>query len=120
MEAECRRALTIGRPSLIFGWGFVMKFGHPLREISGAPPDLLIKLRDELSVTTAEELVALWRLSKDDLLRAIGDRAGLEPLAYRALDVLSPEEVKAIVEAEQRPYPYATGHEPPPKGRDTY
>jgi len=97
-----------------------MKSGHPLQEISGAPPDLLMKLRDQLSVTTAEELVALWRSSRDDLLRAIGDHAGLESLAYRALNVLSPEEVKTIVEAEQRPYPYATGHEPPPKGRDTY
>ena len=97
-----------------------MKFGHPLREISGAPPGLLMKLRDELSVTTAEELVALWRSSKEDLLRAIGDRGALESLAHRALDVLPPEEVKSIVEAEQRSYPYATGHEPPPKGRDTY
>jgi hypothetical protein len=97
-----------------------MKFGHPLREIPGAPSDLLMKLRDELSVTTAEELVALCRSSKEDLLRAIGDRDALESLAQRALEVVSPEEVKAIVEAEQRPYPYATGHEPPPKGRDTY
>jgi hypothetical protein len=97
-----------------------MKLGHPLEEISGAPPDLLMKLRNEVSVTTAEELVALWRSSKEDLLRAIGDRDALESLAQRALEVLSPEELKAIVEAEQRPYPYATGYEPPPKGRDTY
>jgi len=97
-----------------------MKLGHPLREISGAPPDLLMKLRDELSVTTAEELVALWRTSKDDLMRAIGDSDALKSLAQRALDVLPPEEVKAIVEAEQRSYPYATGLELPPKGRDTY
>jgi hypothetical protein len=97
-----------------------MKLGHPLREISGAPPDLLMKLRDELSVTTAEELVALWRSSKQDLLRAIGDSDALASLAQRALDVLPPEEVKAIVEAEQQSYPYATGLELPPKGDDTY
>jgi hypothetical protein len=97
-----------------------MKVGHPLREISGAPPELLLKLRDELSVTTAEELVALWRTSKDDLLRAIGDRSALESLAQRALDVLPPEIVTSIIEAEQQSYPYATGCEPPPKGRETY
>jgi hypothetical protein len=97
-----------------------MKVGHPLREISGAPPDLLLKLRDELSVTTAEELVALWRTSKDDLMRAIADRGELESLAQRALDALPPEVVTSIIEAEQQSYPYATGCEPPPKGRDTY
>ena len=97
-----------------------MKLGHPLREISGAPPDLLMKLRDELSVTTAEELVALWRSSKEDLLRAIDDRGALESLAHRALDILPPEQVKSIIEAEQRSYPYATGHEPTTKDRDTY
>lgn len=97
-----------------------MKLGHPLREISGAPPDLLMKLRDELSVTTAEELVALWRTSKEDLLRAIPDGCALESLAQKALDVLPPEEVKSIVEAEQRSYPYATGLQLPPKGDDTY
>ena len=96
-----------------------MKVGHPLREISGAAPDLLLKLRDELSVTTAEELVALWRTSKDDLLRAMGDRSALESLAQRALDALPPEVVTSIIEAEQQSYPYATGYEPPPKGCDT-
>lgn len=97
-----------------------MKVGHPLREISGAPPDLLLKLRDELSVTTAEELVALWRTSKDDLLRAMGEGAALESLAHRALDALPPEIVTSIIEAEQQSYPYATGCEPPRKGRDSY
>ena len=97
-----------------------MKLGHPLREISGASPDLLMKLRDELSVTTAEELVALWRTSKDDLMRAIGDSDALVSLAQRALDVLPPEVVTSIIEAEQQSYPYATGLELPPKGDDTY
>jgi hypothetical protein len=120
MEAECRQTLTMSRSSRILDLGFMMKCGHPLREIPGAPSGLLARLRDELSVTTAEELVALWRTSKDDLLRAIGDSDALESLAHRALDVLPPEEVKAIIETEQQSYPYATGHEAPPKGRDTY
>lgn len=63
-----------------------MKWGHTLREIPGAPSALLARLRNELSVTTAEELVALWRSSKDDLLRAVGDRTEFESLAHRALD----------------------------------
>jgi hypothetical protein len=95
-----------------------MKLGHPLRDISDAPPELLTRLRDELSVTTAEELVGLWRSAKDILLQTFGDDTQLESLAQHALDVLPPEELQNIVAAERRPY--ATGHEPPPKGHETY
>jgi hypothetical protein len=95
-----------------------MKLGHPLRDISDAPPDLLSRLRDELSVTTAEELVGLWRSAKDTLIQTFGDNAQLQSLAQRALDVLPPEELQNIVAAERRSY--ATGHDPPPKGHETY
>jgi hypothetical protein len=95
-----------------------MKLGHPLRDISDAPPELLARLRDELSITTAEELVGLWRSARNVLIQTFGDDTKLESLAQRALDILPPGALQNIVAAERRSY--ATGHDPPPKGHEKY
>jgi hypothetical protein len=97
-----------------------MKLGHPLREISSFPGELVARLRDEFSVTTAEEFVGLWRAARKNLEEALGDAEQTEVLVRKAMESLSPTELQAIVEAERRSYPFATGHDPPPDGRKTY
>jgi hypothetical protein len=96
------------------------KSGHSLCEIPGFDPNLLAQLRDQLSVTTAEEFVGLWRSVPSALAGAVGGTQRAALLAKAAQEVLGSEEVAAIAEAERRPYPFATGHEPPPAGKKTF
>jgi hypothetical protein len=98
----------------------MQKIGHPLRDIEGFPLDAADKLRDMLSVTTAEEFVDLARrypaavqsvLGADDKqLAELRDRAGsAAPLAETLSEEPPPDD-----------YPFATGHDAPPEGHDTF
>jgi hypothetical protein len=96
------------------------KGGHPLKHITAIDSGLLTRLRDEFSVTTAEELIGLWKAAPEALTKALGGPAKVEPLVKQAAAVLSTEDVSQIEQAQQSSYPYATGHDAPPKGRETY
>ncbi len=94
------------------------KLGHPLREIPEFDPPLVARLRDEYSVTTAEEFVGLWRSVQAQLRSLLGSKA--EELASAALRRLSPEQIADMHRAEQSEYPYRTGHDAPPAGKSTF
>jgi len=94
------------------------KIGHPLRGIPEFDASLLARLRDELSVTTAEELVGLWRAVPQSVGSILGKRAG--ELADAAQRFLSPQDMEKLAQSEQSEYPFQTGHEAPPFGKSTF
>ncbi len=96
------------------------KTGHPLRAVPGFDPGLVARLRDLFSVTTAEEFVGLWHSAPSALSDAVGGTQRTAGLAGAAAEVLGSEKVAEIVAAERQPYPFATGHEPPPDGKKTF
>ena len=96
------------------------KMGHPLREVPGFDQGLVTRLRDLFSVTTAEEFLGLWRSVPSALSGAIGGTQQTASLAQAAEEVLGSEKVAEIAAAERRPYPFATGHEPPPDDKKTF
>ena len=84
-----------------------------LADIEGFPPSTVDLLRDELSVTTAEEFVDLARRMAPQLRSLLAvDEAGLDHLRVLAQAVA--DEVPAT-KGEFR-----TGMDPPTGGRDTY
>ena len=89
------------------------KPGVALAGVEGFSPSVVDRLRDEASVTTAEEFV--------DLARRMGP--SLQALLH--VDDASFERLRALAEsvaAEVNPQPaeLRTGLDPPPGGRDTY
>ena len=92
---------------------FVAKHGVALAGVEGFPPSAVARLRDEPSVTTAEEFVDLARRmgpSLQALLRV--DDASFERLCALAADVAA--------DVEPQRTDFRTGMDPPPEGRDTY
>ena len=96
------------------------KTGHPLREVPGFDPALVLRLRDELSVTTAEEFVGLWRSAAGSLAHLFGGSKEASRLAEAATSAIGSERLEEIVQAESSRYPYFTGHDAPPAGKKTY
>ena len=93
--------------------GIVRKTGATLADIEGFPPPAVELLRDELSVTTAEEFVDLARRMAPQLRSLLAvDEAGLDHLCVHA------QTVADAVPTTNREF--RTGVDPPPGGRDTY
>lgn len=94
-----------------------MKTGHSLREIDRFPRDLLDRLRDELSVTTAEEFVDLGHRLPEQLRSAlqVGDEL-FRDLYAAAFGALSPQQRREIMAPKRESYPFATGHDAPVEG----
>jgi len=91
----------------------VAKQGVALGDVEGFPSSVVDRLRDEASVTTAEEF--------GDLAR----RMGPSLQALLQLDDASLERLRALAEAvaaavDPQPPEFRTGMDPPPGGRDTY
>jgi hypothetical protein len=95
----------------------VQKQGVALTDIEGFPASCVDRLRDEMSVTTAEEFVDLAQrmapalqalLEVDDA--SFGWLRGLAQSAATATEPAEPAE----------PREFRTGMDPPPEGRDTY
>lgn len=98
----------------------MQKTGHPLRDIDGFPADVVDKLRDQLSVTTAEEFVDLARRFPDSVRGVLGtDEKQLADLRERAVSA-APLAETLSEEAPPDDYPFATGHDAPPEGHDTF
>lgn len=95
-----------------------MKPGHSLRDIAAFSPELLARLRDRLSVTTAEEFVGMWRVAREHLTHLIGDSARANFLAGEAQKVIPASTMTGLREAESRTF--ATGLDLPPGGQKTY
>ena len=89
------------------------KPGVALADVEGFPPSAVDRLRDEASVTTAEEFVDLARRLGPSL-QALLDADDEEFARLRALA----EGVAGDVSSE--PAEYRTGMDPPPGGRDTH
>jgi hypothetical protein len=96
----------------------MQKLGHSLRDIPGFEPSVLARLRDEFSVTTAEELVGLWRSVPQQIGSVLGGSAA--QLAEAAQRLLGPEALQNLARSEQSNYPFQTGHEAPPAGKTRY
>jgi len=91
-----------------------MKQGYPLREISGFDSRVLSTLRDELSVTTAEELLHTATAYPDVLARLLAmDLGGVHSLAGVAAAALTRDEAEAILNPPPVDYPFRTGHDAP-------
>ena len=92
----------------------VPKPGHPLRALTHLAPDLLSTLRDELSVTTAEEFLGLVRQHPRELENLLHlEPASLARIAREAESLLEPRELAVLTEKSADDYPYRTGHDAP-------
>jgi hypothetical protein len=91
----------------------VAKPGVALADVEGFPPSAVERLRDEASVTTAEEFADLARRMGPSL-QALLDADDEEFARLRALA----EAVAPDVGGE--PGEFRTGMDPPPGGRDTH
>jgi hypothetical protein len=94
--------------------------GHPLAAIEGFPHEVAARLRDELSVATAEEFVDVATRQRDLIARML-DLSGprLDELRSRAAAVVDAGELAEILRPANRGYTYATGLDAPADG-DTF
>jgi hypothetical protein len=98
----------------------MQKTGHQLRDVEGFPREALEKLRDELSVTTAEEFVDLSGRFPEEVRGLLGaDEKQLAVLRDCAIGA-APDAEELSQEPAPDDYPFATGHDAPPKGHDTF
>jgi hypothetical protein len=94
---------------------WVQKQGVALADVEGFPGSAADLLRDELSVTTAEEFVDLSQRMGPALQALLEmDDAGFARLRGLA------EAAATATEAPAQPGEFRTGMDPPPEGRDTY
>jgi hypothetical protein len=98
-----------------------VKPGEPLAVVPGFPTKLAAQLRDQLSVTTAEEFVDLAHRHSELLASALSiNPQELEELLSRAAQAIPPEVRDEIMHADPLDHSFSTGHDPPPQGRDTF
>ncbi len=90
------------------------KLGHFLRTLLNIDPNLISTLRDELSVSTAEEFLHFVRLYPRELenLLHVG-RPEIDRIAREAESLLEPLELAALAGEPAVDYPYRTGHDAP-------
>ena len=94
-----------------------MKQGYPLRAIDGFDSKTLATLRDELSVTTAEEFLHAATAYPDHVARLLTiDRGSVSEFAEAAAAALGPDEAEEILNPREVAYPYRTGQEAPRSG----
>jgi hypothetical protein len=98
------------------------KVGQPLNEIAEFSDDDVARLRDQLSVTTADEFVDLARRFPDSIAEVLGVARRKVGHLRRAAAAVAPEadELAARGGAAADGYPYLTGHDAPPEGHDTF
>ena len=96
----------------------IQKAGHRLSDIGPFPQDGLARLRDELSVTTAEEFLDLAARFPAGICRTLAIRddalAGLVRIVATAVPTAIPPATLTPVR------PFATGHDRPPAGHETF
>jgi hypothetical protein len=96
---------------------FMPKLGHSLRTLRNIDPDLVSTLRDELSVSTAEEFLHFVRLYPRELENLLHvDRPEIDRIAREAKSLLEPTELAALTGEPADDYPYRTGHDAPTGG----
>jgi hypothetical protein len=100
--------------------GIMIPNGHPLTGVDGFPGDLASRLRDELSVSTAEQFVDVSTRQHDLIARMLNvSGARLDELCSRAASVVDASELHEILHPVQSDYAYATGLDAPAEG-DTF
>lgn len=100
--------------------GVMIAQGHLLRNVEGFPGELASRLRDELSVSTAEEFVEMSTRQRELITRLLNvSGSHLDELCSRAASVIDAAELKAILHPASRDYSYATGLDAPAEG-DTF
>lgn len=93
---------------------FMPKLGHSLRTLQNIEPGLISTLRDELSVSTAEEFLHFVRLYPRELESLLHvDRPEIDRIAREAESLLGPIEVATPADEPADDYPYRTGHDAP-------
>jgi hypothetical protein len=99
------------------------KPGIALDGIDAFSDDAVARLRDQLSVTTAEEFVDLAQRYPDSIARVLGvDRPAVDDLT-RAASAAAPMADEPAAGSEPAPaddYPFATGLDAPPEGHETF
>jgi hypothetical protein len=105
------------------------KPGLALSDIDGFPTRAVKRLRTQLSVTTADEFLDLWKRFRSSLDSVLDvDATEAERLAgvvarAQAAFTASPDK-RAAAEAEPAggagAYPYRTGLDAPPEGREVF
>jgi hypothetical protein len=94
--------------------GEQMKQGHPLKAIEGFGPDVIRTLRDELSVTTAEEFLHFFNTQPDGLAQLLSTSApALTRFAQTAASALDPAVVDSVLRPAPVDYPFRTGLDAP-------
>ncbi len=94
------------------------KQGAPLVSIPEFAEGLARALRDELSVTTAEEFVDLAHRQPALLRKLLHLRPDeLQPLVERAAAQMSPDTLTGLHAPESK---FATGQDAPPSGKKTF
>jgi hypothetical protein len=97
------------------------KPGHPLQQVPGFPAESAEKLRDELSVSTGEEFLDLAGRFGDGLGTLLDAGPGeVERLRELVRAVLPAEQVRSIENPQKLAYPFRTGHDAPPTGKQTF
>jgi hypothetical protein len=100
--------------------GVMIAQGHPLIAVDGFPSDLVSRLRDELSVSTAEEFVDVSTRQRPLIARLLNvSESRLDDLSSRAASVVDAAELNEILHPAPRDYSYATGLDAPAEG-DTF
>lgn len=100
--------------------GVMIAHGHPLKAVEGFPRELVSRLRDELSVSTAEEFVDVSIRQRDLIARLLNvSTPQLDDLYARAASVVDAGELAEILRPTQSDYAYATGLDAPEEG-DTF
>ena len=98
-----------------------MKSGHPLKDTGIASPAMLERLRDELSVTTAEEFLHFASHYREALAELLDTTPqAVDRLAATAAASVGADEAAAIGAEPEDAYPYRTGHDAPAAGHDTF
>lgn len=90
-----------------------MKDGIPLASLSWFPAEARQKLRDELSVTTAEEFIGLAESASGQVSSLIDlDEKQFADLVERVFKVLPADVQQTLRNLSKLPYPYSTGLDP--------
>lgn len=94
-----------------------MKWGHSLNEIAEFSPEISTKLRDDLSITKAEQFVDLATTHERELRRLLRlDPPELCRLVGAAAQAVAEDDLEAITTRKRDDYSFSTGHDSPANG----
>ncbi|HYI10957.1 MAG TPA: hypothetical protein VEK57_18010 [Thermoanaerobaculia bacterium] len=98
-----------------------MPHGYPLDAVSEFPREYASKLREELSVRTAEQFVDLSTHHRDQIARLLEiEPRQLDELCSRAASVIDASDLEDILHPAIPAYSYTTGHDAPVDGETFY